>query len=226
MWLDEIKKILKSLFDLALPAFCCECKEVLEEAESIVCTKCYSNIPKINTLHIDAFINRIPNKYFDDVTILFEYNELFQKLMHLYKYQEYLKLAHPFSLSISNQIQKQYDIITYVPLHDSKERERGYNQSQIIAQLVSANSGLTFGQGLLSRHRYTTTQTKLSRLQRIENVNEAFFVEMDVYNKSILIIDDVITTGATLNECAKVLKKAGCIIVDVLALTTPTAILE
>ena len=219
-------KLVKSIFNLALPAYCFNCNELLNSPEIIICSKCYSSIPRIDSLHKEAFLERIKDKYFNDINISFEYNEVFQKLMHLYKYQEYIKLADIFAATISNGINRQYDIVTYVPLHVSKERERGFNQSQVIAEIVSNSLGLTQGNSLLSRQKYTSTQTTLSRPQRINNVNKAFHVCKDVSEKSILLIDDVITTGATLNECSRVLKEAGCTRVDIAALATPTNILD
>lgn len=226
LWLKEVGKLFKSLFDLAVPAYCISCNEVVNYPEIVICSNCYLMIPKIDNQHIMSFLERIPEQHFDNVIILFEYSETIQKLMHLYKYQEYLKLANLFSKSISDKINKHYDIITYVPLHESKERERGFNQSKIIAQIVANNTNLVFGESFISRTKFTTTQTKLTRNQRIQNINKAFIVGKDVSNLSILIIDDVITTGATLNECSRVLKDAGSGIVDIIALATPTNILE
>lgn len=222
----DLSQFIRSLFDLAFPAYCCHCNEILNRTEVIVCEKCYSGIPKLDDVHKVAFLNRIPIKHFNNINIFLVYNDLFQKLMHLYKYQEYTDLARCFAKTISDGINNNYDIITYVPLHESKERERGYNQSKIIAKIVAENLNLNLGYSLLSRQRYTTTQTELTRKERIKNVGEAFLVNKDVYNKSILIIDDVITTGATLNECSRVLSEAGCSLVDIAALATPTTILE
>ncbi len=225
MRLGELGKIAKSIFNLALPAYCFNCKELLSD-EKIICSNCYGDIPRIDNRHLDAFLIRIKDQYFDNVTVIFEYNDVFQKLIHFYKYQEYLKLANTFATSIISEINKHYDIITFVPLHESKERERGFNQSRIIAELVSNGLGLVTSNDLLIREKFTSTQTKLSRKQRINNVNKAFHVKNEVRDKSVLIIDDVITTGATLNECARVLKESGCKIADVAALATPTTILD
>jgi len=226
MWLIEIKKYVKSLFNLALPAFCYGCNEPLNETEIIVCFECYSKMPKINTKHIEQFQKRIEKKYYDNINIIFEYNKLFKDLMQLYKYQEFVKLAYIFGKSVSIEINKIYDVITYVPLHEDKERERGFNQSQIIAEIVAKEIKANLGNNLLQRRIDTKTQTKLTRNERIKNIEDAFYVKEDIKNKSVLIIDDVVTTGATLNECSKVLRSAGCRLVDIVAMATPTKILE
>jgi len=118
------------------------------------------------------------------------------------------------------------DLLAFVPLHPTKERERGFNQSELIARQLSLLSGIELSSGLILRQKYTKSQTKLGRKERSENISGAFFTNDSLIGKSVLIVDDVITTGATLNECAKILKQAGCRKVDVIALATPTDILQ
>ncbi len=113
-----------------------------------------------------------------------------------------------------------YDFILPVPLHPRKERERGFNQSALLAAGLGRRTGIRLaGKGLI-RDRYTGTQTRLSRKERQKNVRGAFRVlSVDRFRgRSLLLIDDVYTTGATVNECAKVLVKAGAKNVDVLTL--------
>ncbi|MBA2242324.1 MAG: ComF family protein [Chthoniobacterales bacterium] len=99
-----------------------------------------------------------------------------------------------------------------VPLHPARKRERGFNQAELLAQSLSARAGLTMREPL-ERIRYTTTQTAFDRTERMENLRDAFRLrkKANVRGLRVLLIDDVLTTGSTLSECARVLKAAGAI---------------
>ena len=99
-----------------------------------------------------------------------------------------------------------------VPLHPTRERERGFNHASLLSELLSAQTSIC-SQRVLERVRYTTTQTALDRSERIENLHNAFRLRKnaDVRGLRVLLIDDVLTTGSTLSECARVLKRAGAI---------------
>ena len=98
-----------------------------------------------------------------------------------------------------------------MPLHKSRYRERGFNQSEIVAEEVSKITDLSVLKNALKRKKNTKDQTNLSPQQREENVKGAFVVTQPemINGKKIILVDDVITTGATLNECARMLKQAG-----------------
>ena len=219
------KKIFKSIIDLIFPPWCISCGDILPVKRFIICANCYSKLDLISGDQKNVFVKRIEIKHFDHIYIKFHFSELFQKLMHFFKYEGFLEIADYFSNSILESIEHKYDVITCVPLHISKKRERGFNQSEILSSKVCNLMGIEQVIAL-ERNRYTTSQTKLSRQKRKENMSDAFNIITDVENKSVLIIDDVITTGSTLNECARVLKKAGAKRVDVLAMATPIDILQ
>jgi ComF family protein len=105
---------------------------------------------------------------------------------------------------------RKFDLLVPVPLHSARQRERGFNQAGLLAELLSAARGIPC-QSALERVRYTTTQTAFDRTERMENLHNAFRLrkKMNVRHLHVLLIDDVLTTGATLSECARVLKKAG-----------------
>jgi ComF family protein len=105
----------------------------------------------------------------------------------------------------------QTDLILPVPLHIKRLKQRGFNQSGLIAQALGKRCALPVPWGVLVRHRFTQPQTRLGRDERLKNVHDAFSVAGPslVKGRSILLIDDVFTTGTTLNECARVLKNAG-----------------
>jgi competence protein ComFC len=113
----------------------------------------------------------------------------------------------------------EFDAIVPVPLHSKRERERDYNQSALLAQHLSAASGIPLREVLL-RQRYTETQTRLNRKLRRQNLRNAFLIRknVDVTDQSLLLIDDVLTTGATLDACAAVLIEHGAASVHSLTL--------
>jgi ComF family protein len=99
-----------------------------------------------------------------------------------------------------------------VPLHPTRQRERGFNQAGLLAEFLSARISIPCKR-VLKRIRYTTTQTALDRAERMENLHNAFRLRRnaDVRGLQVLLIDDVLTTGSTLSECARVLKRAGAV---------------
>jgi ComF family protein len=104
-----------------------------------------------------------------------------------------------------------------VPLHSARQREREFNQAEILARLLSKRSGIPLAL-CLQRTRYTTTQTRLDRHERMENLRGAFRVRHtpSVTGRHLILIDDVFTTGSTVEECARVLRAAGAASVRVL----------
>ena len=103
------------------------------------------------------------------------------------------------------------DFVTGVPLHAKRERERGYNQSDLLASGLGRRKGIPFRRGLLWRRRATATQTHLTAAQRVHNVRGVFQVPWPdrVRGARVVLVDDVMTTGATVNECSRALKAAG-----------------
>jgi competence protein ComFC len=224
--LKLLKNLGSDILNIILPATCISCGKILSDGRVIVCEPCYSDLEKITPAQIEVFINRVDNREFDNIYIMYEFSKLFQKLMYFFKYEGYQHIAKYFAMSIFEYINNEYDCVSFVPLHKTKQRERGFNQSEVIADYYCQKSKLPFCNHLLKRTKYTQSQTKLGRQQRRENIHKAFSVESDVENKSILLIDDVITTGATLNECAAVLKAANCKKVDIVAIATPVNLLQ
>ena len=139
------------------------------------------------------------------------------------------KLVHEFNTSINgtsvtlslngsgsherSQLRgRRFDLIVPVPLHPARERERGFNQATLLAELLSGRIAVPL-RFVLERIRYTTTQTAYDRAERMENLHNAFRLrkKMNVRELRVLLIDDVLTTGSTLSECARILKVAGAI---------------
>ena len=109
-------------------------------------------------------------------------------------------------------IMESYDYITAVPIHKKKLKVRGYNQAELLAEYISEQINIPYCT-ILKRTVNTKPQNALSKKERVTNIKNAFSLidNIDIKNKSILIVDDIFTTGTTINECCKVLKKAGAL---------------
>jgi len=147
----------------------------------------------------------------DDFVALyyFEKGKLLQSLAHSLKYEEVTAFGFELGVKIADKLKKRnIDAIVPVPLNKRKERERGYNQSDWIGNGISSETGVPVMSQAVRRVKYTVTQTHLNAEQRKANIAEAFVVTDGglVKGKTILLVDDIITTGSTIQEVAKVLK--------------------
>ncbi len=194
--------LMSKIKDLLFPKFCVGC----EQEGNWLCEKC---LPTINTSKTDKAVDHL-----DGVMALFDYGEnTMSKLIKIFKYNYLMEIADIFEKIITdtkfNDVWSDFVIIP-VPLHARRQRERGFNQAEILAKLFAKKFGLSINKNL---HRviYTAQQAKLSGEERRLNLKNAF-----VFNKSaqlipekVLLVDDVYTTGATMQECARVLKNNG-----------------
>ena len=186
-----------------VPPFCAKCSEPFEGAITgpFTCANCAHR-----TIYFDAAVSAYRSR------------GIVRRIILDFKYGRRLYLRHLVArwlfaaLDDDRLRQKRFDVIIPVPLHPARERERGFNQATLLAELASAQMSLQ-ARPLLERTRYTTTQTAFDRAERMENLHGAFRLRKsaDVRKLRVLLIDDVLTTGSTLSECARVLKKAGAI---------------
>jgi ComF family protein len=150
------------------------------------------------------------------------YEGRLRHLIHLLKYERLEPLARPLGRCLAPLLAEAgpVDVIVPVPLDRRRERQRGFNQAALIAAELSRTAGVPLGRGVLRRVRATETQTGLTRRQRRLNVRGAFRVRRPeaVAGRTVVLVDDVITTGATAAACAAALKRAGAARVVVLAL--------
>lgn len=214
---------LRPLFTFIFPPICFVCKAALGEGERKVCRSCWGMIREIaETDHLhretshhlvsSGAVNRLLSAYY------FEKDGPLQSLIHELKYNSMTSLGVELGKKTGIRVQTQLlslDItgLIPVPLHKVKLRERGYNQSEYICKGISDVSGIPVISNLLCRNRYTQSQTKLNIEERMLNVSHAFelneHARADIAGKTFAVVDDVITTGATLIECARVLKEHG-----------------
>lgn len=144
------------------------------------------------------------------------FDDYFQKLIHGFKYQQKSSLGKRLGKALGeklkeDKIAEKFDCLVPVPLHSARKRDRGFNQSEILALEMSEATNLPVLKKLLKRTKNTKDQTKLTPEERIENVKGAFALKDPeiVAGTRVILVDDVMTTGATLGECASVLLEAG-----------------
>jgi len=205
---------------LIYPRSCVCCSKLLLKDEEFICNYCFVNLPKSNfhkepDSELDrVFEGRFPLKKAGSY-LIFEKSGKVQKILHSIKYQRNQELAVKIGqwygdLLKENESIAKSDIIIPVPLHYKKLKERGFNQSEAFANGLSQSLNIPVSVNNLVRIEYTSTQTRKSKIERWENVNGVFEVKHPVQlkNKKVLLVDDVITTGATLEACYKALEIA------------------
>jgi competence protein ComFC len=156
--------------------------------------------------------------YFDAAVAAYRGRGIVRQIIHDFKYGRQIDLRYPVARWLCAAFDderlsgRQFDIIVPVPLHPTRRRERGFNQASLLAELLSARISIPC-KPVLERIRYTTTQTALDRAERMENLHNAFRLRKNanVRGLRVLLIDDILTTGSTLSECARVLKRAKAI---------------
>jgi competence protein ComFC len=223
---------LHALSSLFYPATCVVCSGDVERLEYL-CETCRSRAPRITSPFCakcsEPFSGAITQTFscancehrtlhFDSAVAAYRSRGLVRKLVHEFKYGHQRHLRHPLAEWLGETMSdprlrgRRFDLIVPVPLHPARERERGFNQATLLAELLARHVAVPL-RAVLERIRYTTTQTAYDRAERMENLHEAFRLRknMNVRELHVLLIDDVLTTGSTLSECARVLKEAGAI---------------
>ncbi len=214
--------ILTDFISLFFPRYCLGCSESLVKGEDILCTMCLLELPKTD-YHLQQG-NPIEQKLFGRIPIQhawaflkFKKRGTVQHLLHQLKYNNHpeigVVLGKVFGKALSDSgFTGAFDLIVPVPLHQSRLLKRGYNQSAKFAEGLSSLLKIPWDESISIRRERTSTQTKKSRMQRWENVKDVFTVSQNskISGKRILLVDDVITTGATLEACGQHLIAAGC----------------
>jgi len=208
-------------FSLFFPNFCFGCNDGLMKGEEILCTNCLAELPLLDYYQSDdnpimnRFIGRMPLKH-GWALLKFQKSGIVQNLLHQLKYNNHPEIGEKLGKILAARLVENghsaaFDLLIPVPLHKNKKRMRGYNQSAMIAKGISEVLQIPFSDSVVVRIAATKTQTKKSKIERWENVNYAFQVADPnlISGKRILVIDDVITTGATIEACAKSLLEAG-----------------
>ncbi len=211
--------MLKSLANILFPKTCPGCNNILLENESVLCTACTHEMPHTQH-HVTAeneifkrFYGRLPLEH-ASALLYFHKEGLVQQLIHNLKYKGQQDIGrlmgqwYAHDLKNVPSLQSVTDVIP-VPLHPKKLRQRGYNQVAEFGKALAERLNVNYNENILLRTTYNKTQTKKNLSARAEIIGSAFdvhYTEAD-RGKHFLLIDDVITTGATLESCGKALLK-------------------
>lgn len=230
-------KFFKKILEIIFPNSCISCNEIIS-SDGLLCAKCFAKTkficdPKcqicsypfeVEIKHLPPFCGKCISKkpYYDKALAIYQYNEIISKAVTNLKYNDQTFLAKKFAQILFKNFKDEIDncdIICAVPLHEKRLRVRKYNQAALIAKFLQPKK---FIPNLLFRLVNTTSQVKLKREDRERNLKKAFLLNKKYKNsikdKTILLIDDVATTGATINNCARALKKSGAKKVAVLTI--------
>lgn len=223
-------QFLKDIFYLFFPKTCVSCDNQLVENENIICLKCRFELPITNFTNEkdnkveQAFYGRIKIE-FATALLFYQTKGISQQLIYQLKYRGQQGVGTFFGDWLGHELKESnrfptIDYIVPVPLHLKKLRKRGYNQLSTFGNSISEILEVPFVENILIKKLATNTQTLKRRVERWKNVNEIFHLN-DTYifkNKHILLIDDVITTGATLEACALELFKTEGIKVSIVTM--------
>lgn len=228
--LTQTAEMLQDFLSLIYPNLCLSCENVLMKQEHLICTNCLIQLPR--TYYHLVSDNPVEMIFWGRVKIekatswfTFQKGSRYQKLMHQLKYKGMrvvgVELGRKFGAELlENNYFGEVDFLIPVPLHPKKEQKRGYNQSLAIADGMAQMLKKDICTDILVRNYYSETQTRKGRFERWENVSELFGVinNEKLVGKHVLLVDDIITTGSTIEACAAALLKSSNVKVSVATL--------
>ncbi len=219
--------ILEDFLSLFFPRYCLGCAGALLRGEDILCTRCLADLPKTHYHRraenpvLNRLAGRLPLRH-GFAFLKFRKGGMVQHLLHQLKYNNCPEIGEKLGKAYGRELADEsmageFDLIVPVPLHRSRLRQRGYNQSAHFAKGLSEALQVPWDETISIRTLATTTQTKKGRAERWENVRHGFSVNANVAiaQRRVLLVDDVITTGATLEACGQHLLECGCASVSV-----------
>jgi ComF family protein len=228
----SIPNPLRGLVSLFYPPACAGCAGIVAAGQHL-CRVCADGAPRLRAPFCarcsQPFAGAITDTftcancqnrdlYFDAAVSAYRSRGVVRQVMHDFKYNRQVHLRCVLAGWLADALNdprlagRRFDLIIHVPLHPARGRERGFNQAELLARALSGRSGVRLDSAL-QRTRYTTTQTQFDRAERMQNLKGAFRLRRGsaVQDLRVLLIDDVLTTGSTLSECASVLKTAGAL---------------
>lgn len=224
-----LKTLYNSVMDVISPCVCVTCGELItpdNKYYDYLCQKCYysfqvapSTEKVLTELLRDISLHELALNRFHCM-FTYDHESAFGKLIHKLKYSGFEKIGFDFGKELGSWIAANhsdlYDYIIPVPIHNARFRERFYNQSEKIARGLAVTLLSNVNSTIVKRSRYTVSQTYFNAEKRRQNVKDVFIVAKPelIKNKRILLTDDVITTGSTINSCAMALLEAGARTID------------
>ena len=225
-----VKRTIADLLHLLYPQLCISCHNYAVDGETLICLSCESK------LEVTNFHEQYPNECSDRLQSIqcltyaasmfrFYPEGQIQEMIHQIKYGGQTHAAHRLGLRYGNMLQSQerlqdLDLIVPIPLHIRKLRQRGFNQSDFLAQGLSEALHVPWSRNTINRSRNTESQTAKNRVDRLKNMKDAFTLvqKQDLRHKHIMLVDDVLTTGATVEACATTLNQEENIRISVITL--------
>lgn len=207
----------RQLINLFYPDLCKGCKAPLATGQEIICVACRMQLPYVV---YDSLTNNTVTKSFQGrmeiscgvALFYYQKNTIVQELLHELKYKNAIEIATAFGSELASLLQKYVDevkpeAIVPVPMHSSKLKTRGYNQAELIANQLGKELNLPVLTTVLQKELLTGSQTKKDRFDRWRNSEESYVCKSYEGPSNVLLVDDVITTGATLEACAAALRQ-------------------
>ena len=228
-----VKEIKESVLHLFFPHICTGCGSDILNVESALCMRCVDAMPETNfELHPDnpvekSFWGRLP-LIGATAQFYFTKESLMQHLMHQFKYKGNRELGIQLGRMMGEQIMNSgrfdADALVPLPLFPVKEKRRGYNQATLLCQGIAERMKIPILDKAITRPQHTETQTKKGRIERWKNMEGKFILSDPnaIKNKHLLLVDDVVTTGATLEACGNELLKAENVRLSLATLCTAT----
>lgn len=221
-----LKQIIKEFLDMLYPEKCPICHQILEFPEKLICKECLNKLRFIGTdrclkcgrsvegdrEYCTVCSNR--TRSFTEGRSILIYDDIMKESLLRYKYggrREYGRFYAALMYQCGRREIERWkpDLILPVPLHRRKKRIRGFNQAEVLASYISEWTGIPMESDVLRKTRNTKSQKKLDAQQRKKNLKNAFCVQKKMCGLNVLVIDDVYTTGSTMEEIASVLKQSG-----------------
>lgn len=202
-----------SLSEINAAGLCSSCMEMLPYITERLCLRCGRPMPPVETGALCSMCRK-GAVHFDSGCVVFHFTGIIQNVIYRLKYGGERDMALIIGKLMAERLEDtgwDIDMMIPVPLHVSRYKERGFNQSFLLASVMGRELEINVSQNILIRKRDTGSQTQLTGSYRVHNVKDAFSVKdcASLKGSSVLVVDDIMTTGATLNECSRELKKYG-----------------
>lgn len=228
----------RNVFNLLLPPACALCLERLDPPDpDLFCQNCINQIPGLKRNrcprcalpypaeegagHLCKTCLQEKKHLFTGVTAIGPYSDLLREAIHRFKYRNEINLDRPLATMLGNTLLREEiksTLLVPVPLHKNKIRQRSYNQAALLATKISRHIGVPVAANLLTREIPGPPQQGLSATARARNIKDAFALHGRIDGEAVLLLDDVMTTGATVRECARTLLAGGADAVHVAVL--------
>lgn len=219
------------LLDLLSPRLCVVCGRRLSPSEQVMCASCNMHLPRTG-FQFNAADNTMARLFWGIIPVeraaalfYFEANSPTSHILYDLKYHDQPEIGREMGCLMASEFAQAgffdgIDVIVPIPLARSRQRHRGYNQSLCLAKGIASVTGLPVSDVAVRRTKFEKSQTQMGRRERQENVSDVFELKDDkaVSGKHILLVDDVVTTGATMTACARELLKAGNVKLSLLSL--------